>query len=103
VLGGLAMPHLADLSALGTVAGVVLVAFVSVLVALPTFFEIPLALLMLQMGAPEGTAVAMLVAGPIVNLPSLLVLGRETRPRLAVVLGLAVWAIATLAGLATSV
>ncbi|MBV9945417.1 MAG: hypothetical protein JOZ69_01045, partial [Myxococcales bacterium] len=69
------------------------------LVALPTFFEIPIALVMLQMGASPGAALAVLVAGPVVNLPSLFVLGRETSPRVALALAAGVWAIATASGL----
>ncbi len=98
----LLLPYVGRASAAGTFVAIALVAFVGVLVALPTFFEIPMALVLLQMGAPPGAAVAILVAGPIVNLPSLLVLGRETRPRLAAALGLGVWAIATIAGVLVS-
>jgi hypothetical protein len=42
---------------------------------------------------------AVVVAGPIVNLPSLLVLGRETSPRLAASLAAAVWGVASVAGI----
>lgn len=99
--GAFALPYIARTSELGAVAGIVFVALVAVLVALPTFFEIPIALILLHMGAP-GAALAVLVAGPIVNLPSLLVLGRETRPRLALALGASVAVIATLGGLVVS-
>jgi uncharacterized membrane protein YraQ (UPF0718 family) len=102
VLGVLALPYLTHLAAAGTVIGVVLVALVSVVVALPTFFEIPIALVMAQLGAPPGAVLAVLVAGPIVNLPSLLVLGRETSPRLAVGLAAGVWGIASVAGVLLS-
>jgi uncharacterized membrane protein YraQ (UPF0718 family) len=98
VLGGLSLPYLTRLADVGVVTGIALVALVSVFVALPTFFEIPIALVLLQVGAPAGVAVAVLVAGPIVNLPSLLVLGRETSPRLAVALAASVWGVASLAG-----
>src|SRR5438309_695731 len=70
----------------------------ALLVALPPFFEIPLGMLFLGLGAP-GAATAILVAGPLVNLPSLLILARETRPRVAVAVGLGVWALAVAAGL----
>jgi uncharacterized membrane protein YraQ (UPF0718 family) len=102
VLGVLALPYVTHLAAAGAVVGVLLVALVSVVVALPTFFEIPIALVMTQLGAPPGVVLAVLVAGPIVNLPSLLVLGRETRPRLAVSLAAGVWGIASLAGILLS-
>jgi len=79
VLGGVLLsspilPVSLKLSTGGTPLVVAFVAAVAVLVALPTFFEIPLAMLFLGLGSP-GAAAAMLVAGPIVNLPSLLVLG----------------------------
>jgi uncharacterized membrane protein YraQ (UPF0718 family) len=103
VLGGaLLLPYVGHLTAIGAVFGIAGVALVSVLVALPTFFEIPLALLLLQAGAPAGAAVALLIAGPIVNLPSLLVVGRETHPRVAAALALAVFTVATSAGVLVS-
>ncbi len=68
------------------VAIVVLVALVSVPIALPTFAEIPLALGLLAAGAPAGAAVALLIAGPALNLPSLLTVSRTTTPRHAVAL-----------------
>ena len=100
VLGSaLVLPHVAPLSGVGAVAAIGLVALGSVLVALPTFFEIPIALVMLQMGAAPGAALAVLIAGPVVNLPSLFVLGRETRPRVALAVAAGVWLVATGAGL----
>jgi len=101
-LSGLVLPYLERLAGAGVVVAVAVVALVGVLVALPTFFEIPLAIILLQLGAPVGAAAALLIAGPIVNLPSLFVLARETRPRVALSLGAGVWLSATLAGLAVS-
>ena len=46
------------------------------LLPMPTLFEIPLAYGLLLTGAPLGTLVAVLFAGPAVNLPSLLIVGR---------------------------
>ena len=46
------------------------------LLPMPTLFEIPLAYGLLLIGAPLGTLVAVLFAGPAVNLPSLLIVGR---------------------------
>jgi len=63
------------------IATVVLVALVSVPLALPTFAEIPLALGLLAAGAPPGAAVALMIAGPAINLPSLLTVARTTTPR----------------------
>ena len=101
LVSGLLLPHVAMLTRGGTVFAITLVALVGTLVALPTFFEIPVALLLLTAGAPVGVAVAFVVAGPIVNLPSLFVLARESRPRVAVTLALGVWLVATAAGLAS--
>jgi uncharacterized membrane protein YraQ (UPF0718 family) len=102
VAAGLALPYVTRLAAVGALVAVPIVALVSVPVALPTFFEIPIALVMTQLGAPPGVALAVLVAGPIVNLPSLLVLGRETSPRLAGLLAGGVWGIASLGGILLS-
>src|SRR5262249_49794522 len=79
--------QLVPVSALGStplrLGVVVLVALVSVPLALPTFAEIPLALGLLAAGAPVGAVVALLVAGPAINLPSLLTVSRMTTPRYA--------------------
>lgn len=101
LVSGLLLPHVAMLTRGGTVFAITVVALIGMLVALPTFFEIPVALLLLGTGAPVGVAVAFVVAGPIVNLPSLFVLARESRPRVAVALALGVWLVATAAGLAS--
>ena len=101
LLSSLMLPAALKVSTGGTLLVVALVAAVAVLVALPTFFEIPLAMLFLGLGSP-GAAAAMLVAGPIVNLPSLLVLARETRPKVAVAVALGVWVLAVAAGLVAS-
>ncbi len=101
LLSSFILPFSLRLSTGGTLVVVALVAAVAVLVALPTFFEIPLAMLFLGLGAP-GAATAMLVAGPIVNLPSLLILARETRPQVAVALAAGVWLLAVVAGMAVS-
>ncbi len=102
-LSGLLLPYVTELSSRGTVIAVAVVALIGTLVALPTFFEIPVALLLLGIGAPVGVAVAFVVAGPVVNLPSLFVLARETRSRVAVALGVGVWLVATAAGLGAQV
>ncbi|HVE82037.1 MAG TPA: permease [Myxococcales bacterium] len=96
------LPRVLELPAGAGALTVVLVALAATMVALPTFFEIPIAFLLLQLGAPPGAAVALLVAGPIVNLPSLFVLARETSARVAASVGAGVFAIAVLAGLAAS-
>ena len=99
LLSGLVMPYVSRLGAGGVVLAVVSVALVATLVALPTFFEIPIALLLLAAGAPMGAAVAFVIAGPIVNLASLFVLGRETSPRVALFVAGGVWLVASVAGL----
>jgi uncharacterized membrane protein YraQ (UPF0718 family) len=99
LLSGLIMPYVTSLTPTGVVITVAVVALVATCVALPTFFEIPIALMLLAAGAPLGAAVAFVVAGPIVNLASLFVLGRETRPRVAVSVAAGVWVVATVSGL----
>ncbi len=101
LLSSMILPLSVRLSIGGTLLVVALVAALAVVLALPTFFEIPLGLLFLSVGAP-GAAAAMLIAGPIVNLPSLLILARETRPKVAFALALGVWLLAVLAGLSVS-
>lgn len=100
LLSSLILPSLGSISGLAAVLTIGIVAAVAVLIALPTFFEIPLALLLLQVGAPEGAALALLFAGPIVNLPSLLVLAKdgETR-RVSGALALGIFALAFGGGL----
>jgi uncharacterized membrane protein YraQ (UPF0718 family) len=83
----------------GNAAIVGLVAFFAVLVALPSFFEIPLAFSILAAGAPVGAAAAVLFAGPIINFPSLLVVGRRAGWTTAVLLAFSIWVIAFGGGL----
>jgi hypothetical protein len=85
----------------GAAAGLViaLVALVATLAALPTFFEIPFALLLLANGFPPGAAVAMLFAGPAINMPSLFTLARVSSKKVALLTFLGVWATATVGGL----
>jgi hypothetical protein len=86
----------------GAVVAVLLVAAVATLVALPTFGEIPLGLALMLAGAPAGAVVAVLVAGPIINLPSLLVLRRIVSARVAAITGGAVFLVSSLGGLIAS-
>ncbi|HET7564293.1 MAG TPA: permease [Gemmatimonadaceae bacterium] len=90
----------ANLRAADTVLGVLIVATIAVALALPTFFELPLALVALSAGAP-GLAAVLLFAGPIVNLPSLLIVGREVGPKTSLMLATGVWLLAVAAGLVT--
>ena len=79
-----------------------LVAVLGVLVALPSFFELPIALLLFEIDPTGGAAAAFLIAGPIINLPSLIIVARESKPRVALWLGAATWLVATAFGLALS-
>jgi uncharacterized membrane protein YraQ (UPF0718 family) len=81
-------------------ATVLLVAAVGVPLALPTFAEIPLALGLLAAGAPTGAAVALLIAGPAINLPSLFTLRRLVGARYALSVGVGTFVVAVAVGLA---
>jgi hypothetical protein len=69
-------------------------ALIAIQIALPTFFEVPLALGLLTAGAPAGAAAALLFAGPAVNLPSLLTVARSAGWKLAGGLVVMVWIVA---------
>jgi uncharacterized membrane protein YraQ (UPF0718 family) len=86
-------------SGVAQVLAVLVVAAVAVPLALPTFFEIPLAFLLLGAGMPAGAAVALLIAGPATNLPSLLTVGRSTGWKVPFTVGVTVWVLASAAGL----
>ncbi|PYS56335.1 MAG: hypothetical protein DMG13_00085 [Acidobacteria bacterium] len=81
------------------VAAILVAATVAVPLALPTFFEIPLALGLLAAGFPAGAAVALLFAGPAINLPSLFSVARVSGSRLAAALAATVWIFAVCGGL----
>ena len=81
---------------------ILMVAAVAVPLALPTFFEIPLALILLASGAPIGAAVAMLIAGPSVNLPSLFTIMRSTNWKVAAIVAVSIWTLAVSAGVLVS-
>jgi len=83
-------------SRVGTIA---LIAFLAVPVALPTFFEIPIGLTLLAGGAPAGAALAVLFAGPVINLPSLLTVARSAGWKVAAAAAAAVWLLAFVGGL----
>ena len=81
---------------------ILVIAALAVPLALPTFFEIPLALILLSSGAPMGAAVALLIAGPSVNLPSLLTIMRSTNWRVAGMLAVSIWTLAVVSGIIVS-
>jgi uncharacterized protein len=76
-----------------------IVATVALLLTMPTFFEIPLALSLLAAGAPAGIALAVLIAGPSINLASLLVIARYSHWKVAALTAAAVWVAAVAGGL----
>jgi len=81
---------------------IIVVAAIAVPLALPTFFEIPLALILLGSGLPVGAAVAVLIAGPSVNLPSLFTITRSTNWKVAAVVAASIWALAVASGILAS-
>ncbi|HEY8226930.1 MAG TPA: permease [Pyrinomonadaceae bacterium] len=78
---------------------IIAVALVAAPLAMPTFFEIPLALLLLSAGAPAGAAVAMLIAGPAINLPSLFTIARSTNSKVATSVAVTVFLLSVFGGL----
>lgn len=71
----------------------------ALMLTLPSFFEIPLALSLLAAGASAGTALAVLIAGPATNLASLLVIARYSHWKVAALVAAAVWGTAVAGGL----
>jgi uncharacterized membrane protein YraQ (UPF0718 family) len=65
---------------------------------MPTFFELPLALIVLAAGMPTGAAVAVLIAGPATNLPSLFTVARSTGWKVPALVAAAVWGLAVIGG-----
>lgn len=98
LLSALILPAAAKVQGTGAIVAVLAIATIATLIALPTFFEIPLGLMLLHMGFP-GAAAAILVAGPIINMPSLFILGRKTGIKVSASLAAGIWAIAAVAGL----
>jgi hypothetical protein len=94
-VGALVSPH-------GQVFAIVVVALLAVPLAIPTFFEIPLALILLSAGAPIGAAVAMLIAAPSINLPSLFTIAHSTNWKVAGAVALSIFVLAVAGGLLVS-
>jgi hypothetical protein len=86
----------------GQTVAIVVVALIAVPLAMPTFFEIPLALILLSAGAPPGAAVAMMIAGPAVNLPSLFTIARATNWKVAGSVALTIFVLSVAGGLLIS-
>ena len=81
------------------VVAVLVVALIAVPLAMPTFFELPLALLVVSAGMPPGAGLALMIAGPATNLPSLLTVARTAGWRAAALVAVSVWSLAAAAGL----
>lgn len=81
---------------------IMVIALVAVPLAIPTFFEIPLALMAAAAGLPLGAAVALLIAGPTTNLPSLFTVSRSTGWKVPAFVALMVWVSAIIGGLLVS-
>lgn len=77
----------------------IVVATGALLLTMPSFFEIPLALSLLAAGASAGTALAVLIAGPAINPASLLVIARYSHWKVAALVAAAVWVTAVAGGL----
>lgn len=86
----------------GKIASIIIVALIAVPLALPTFFEIPLALILISAGAPPAAAVPLLIAGPAVNLPSLLTIARASSWKVAVSVAITILLLAIAGGLFAS-
>lgn len=86
----------------GQTVAIVVVALIAVPLAMPTFFEIPLALILLSAGAPPGAAIAMMIAGPAVNLPSLFTIARSTNWKVAGSVAFTIFVLAVTGGLLVS-
>lgn len=97
ILSSIVLPMIQDSSGIDSIFTTMFIVLLAVMIALPTFFEIPLALALVSIGAP-GAAAAMLFAGPIINLPSLFVLGKESHSKVAVSLALGIYLIAVVTG-----
>lgn len=93
------LPANAFTSSNAKLIAVIFVATLAVPLALPTFFEIPLAFVLLAAGAPVGAALALLIAGPAINLPSLLTIMRTTSWKVAALVAASVWIIAVVSGI----
>jgi hypothetical protein len=102
MLIALLLPSGVFTSGLGKIAIIVIVAIIAVPLALPTFFEIPLALILISAGAPPAAAVPLLIAGPAVNLPSLLTIARTSSWKVAASVAVTILLLAIAGGLFAS-
>jgi uncharacterized membrane protein YraQ (UPF0718 family) len=77
-----------------------LATLLAVVIAIPTFAEIPIGLALLHAGAPQGIVLAVMVAGPAINLPSLFGIATLSNWRVALATGTTVFGFSVVAGLA---
>ena len=98
MLIALLLPRGILLSGWGTIASIVVIALIAVPLALPTFFEIPLALILISAGAPLAAVVPLLIAGPAVNLPSLFTIARTSSWKVAGTVAATIFVIAVAGG-----
>lgn len=89
-----------ELSSSTHIWSIAVTAAIAIPIALPTFFEIPIAVTLLAAGAPPGAAAALLFAGPAVNLASLLTVGHMAGWRAVWIVAVMVWLVAVIGGLA---
>lgn len=103
VIAGMAiseyLPGAMVMSSSAQITAIAVTALIAVPIALPTFFEVPLALALLTAGAPTGAAAALLFAGPAVNLPSLFTVARSAGWKVAGGVAVMVWIVAVAGGL----
>ena len=98
MLIALLLPRGIFFSGWGTMASIVVIALIAVPLALPTFFEIPLALILISAGAPLAAVVPLLIAGPAVNLPSLFTIARTSSWKVAGMVAATIFVIAVAGG-----
>ena len=98
MLIALLLPRGIFLSGWGTMTSIVVIALIAVPLALPTFFEIPLALILISAGAPLAAVVPLLIAGPAVNLPSLFTIARTSSWKVAGMVAATIFVIAVAGG-----
>lgn len=95
--------RLDQMPSLGTSASIgisIIFVLTVLLLPMPTFFEIPLAYGLLLIGLPLGVVIAVLFAGPAVNLPSLLIVGRSAGFKASLLLAVIVGGLAVATALA---
>lgn len=83
----------------GKIAATALTSALVVPMVLPTFFEIPLAWTLMNMGAPASVVTVVLFAGPAINLSSLFTIWREVSWKFACLTAVAIGLLSCIGGL----